>query len=307
MASPSGCFKPALYGCLGLIGLLVLLLAIGLGLAWYGAERQDPVAITTGEDLAPPTGAVPLPDLAGGLVVLDIGQAEVRIEPAAPDQAAAVHASFDRRAYELVDRYEEQDDGSWVYRLSFRRTVPWFETLLQGLLGRGTQPRLEILLPPDQPLSLDLDLQQGGAEVELGGLWLREASFTVRQGGLALAVGRPLREPMERLVLAGKMGGVSATGLGNASPRELTVDYRMGGADLDLDGAWRGDCRGSFAVHMGGISLNVPEELTVVDAAADTAGAPVRLEEPAERREAPAPTLRITTRASRGEVEVRRY
>lgn len=307
MSKSSGFLKPALYGCLGLIGVVVLILLVSLGLAWHGTSRRDIADRTTdaGVEMA---AAMPT-DSAPGRVVMDVGQVEFVMRPAAPGEVPSTNARYDRQAYELVDSFETLPDGTWAYHMRFQRTIPWLQAILQDLMRRekGQGPRIEVLLPADSPIALALNLHQGGAEVELGGLWLTEAHLEVNQGGIALSINEPLHEPLDYLALRSRMGGVSASRLGNASPRVLDVDCRMGGADIDLRGAWRGDCRGRFAVRMGGISLTAPAELAVREVATGRLDDPAPLEVPAAEREHGTATLWYESRASMGEVEVRQH
>ena len=64
---------------------------------------------------------------------------------------------------------------------------------------RGTSPSVHIFLPPDVPISLDLDLREGGARVELGEMWLTEADIDFNRCGFQLEVSEPLRAPMDLL------------------------------------------------------------------------------------------------------------
>ena len=84
----------------------------------------------------------------------------------------------------------------------------------------------------------EIRLRQGGFEAELGGLWLTDADIVFRKGGFSLDISEPLKEPLQRLKINGAMGGFEADNLGNASPKVVDVQCRMGGAEIDL----RGQC-----------------------------------------------------------------
>ena len=146
-------------------------------------------------------------------------------------------------------------------------------------------------------------MEKGGFEAELGGLWITETDIRYAMGGFSLDVSDPLREPMESLTIQGKMGGFEAGGLGNASPRVLTVDCQMGGADIDLRGDWLRDCDISLAVRMGGMAVIVPDEVEVEGVPGSLPGG----EEPELRRadrELSPPLLRFSLSQSMGEIEI---
>jgi hypothetical protein len=311
MNSPSGCFKPAMYGCLGLLGLLVLLALVTMTVAWNNVSKQDvveqqstaPVAGRMATDEAPSGTAEPALQpirKAPGRVVLDLGQGEFFVRPAAPGEGLTIEARYDKQTCELVESFEVLPDSTWVYRVQYRRTISALQAIAQSILGGETPSRVTVSLPPEVPLDLVLSIRQGGGEIDLGGLWLREVSIECHQGGLAADFSSPLREPVRQLALRSRMGGISVSRVGNASPLDLSIDTSMGGGDVDLSGQWRNDCRGRFSVSMGGMSVSIPEALTVRDLA-EIGDQPL-----AEAVETRAPTIWVETSASRGEIEVER-
>ena len=102
---------------------------------------------------------------------------------------------------------------------------------------------------------------------------------------------------MERLSIVGSMGGFEASSLGNASPRELEVDFSMGGMDLDLRGRWAGDSDISLRSSMGGGVLRLPRDVRIEGLATSRIGDPTETEvEP--------PTLRFSVSSDMGNLEI---
>lgn len=306
MASAKGCFKNTLLGCLGLIAIAVIFGAIMAGLAWKdrgkGGQVEQEVSPTVTASEAVPTATVDpalLTTRYPGRVILDLGQGEFQINPAAPGAGLSARARFDSEVHTITESYEVRPDSSWVYQLGFHQTMPGLQALFRALMGNDTDARIEIFLPPDVPIELVVGLEQGGGEAELGGLWVTTADFSFKQGGFVLGIREPLREPMDRLRLHGRMGGVELERLGNASPRVLDIDCGMGGADVDLRGAWRNDCDAHLAVKMGGLAVSVPRDMIVVGDR-ELASTLARTD-----TEVPQPTLRLTVEESMGEVEVK--
>jgi hypothetical protein len=304
MERKPGCLKYTMFGCLGLIAVVVLVVGISAIVAWVQldkgevADRELTPAVATAErDLAVagPVGRAVRP----GRLILDFAHGGFTLEPAKPGQPLHVEARYDTEAFQLEEASETLADSSWVYRLSFRRKIPWLQLVFRRLMGGGHDPEIDVFVPPDYPLALEVAVEEGGFEAELGGLWITEADLHYAKGGFELKVSEPLREPMERLVIHGRMGGIDAAGLGNASPRTLTVGCTMGGADLDLRGAWVRDCDIGLAVTMGGVSVEVPRDVIV--AGIEESGLSRRREE----GEASLPVLRFATAAKMGEIEIR--
>ena len=311
MAQARGCLKNTLIGCGALIGLLILLMVVMAGLAFFARNQggqverdavvsadKDPSAITVQDPVA-------LTRTHPGRVVLDLAQGEFILEPAAPGEGLSATASFDSEVHSLTQGFSVQPDSSWTSHITFRRTMPALQALFRQLMGGDTSASITIALPADVPIELVVRLEQGGGEAEIGGLWLRTADFDFRQGGFELSVDEPLREPLERLRLHGRMGGVSVSRLGNASPLVLDVDCGMGGADIGLKGEWRNDCDARFRVRMGGMAITLPANLAL-----ETVGdLPEDLRLPVlgqGQAEVPLPVLRARIEQSMGEIELQR-
>jgi hypothetical protein len=312
-----GCF-----GCLGCVGLIVFLAASLVGIAWLNARSEEPESrvLTHPSPAAPASPAEPAPapvapvggaepaptetkeaPLArtAGKVVLDLADGEFHVEPGAAGEPIRVEASYDRNSFELEERSETADDGSWIYEVSFRhkKSASGLLNVLQRFFSKGN-PKVVIHLPPDVPLALETTIRHGGAQVELGGLRLSSCAIAVTSGGMELGFGSPLPEPMERLEIRTDMGGAEINDVGNASPRVLDVEFRMGGMELDLTGEWRADAEISVEGSMGGAEVRLPSNARIE-------GVPGRKFEGPATGETKLPTLRFKTSSAMGEIEFR--
>jgi len=295
MSIKRGCLKPTLFGCLGLLVFGFLFMGISAFLAWRGLDRQR----VEDHEMTPViSGTSRGREAIAGRVILDLGQGEFQIKPARAGEGVRVEARYDQAVYELVENFEVLPDSSWVYGVRFRRTMPALQALFRALMGGDTDSYVHVYLPPDIEIALEVLVQQGGFEAELGGLWISEADVGFKMGGFSLSVGEPLRKPMERMSIKGRMGGFEAERLGNASPRSLSIDCKMGGADVDLRGAWLQDCDIQLTVRMGGMSVMVPDEVDVVGI--PTLGSGLLRKDP----EIPQTVLRFSVSESMGEIEV---
>ncbi len=274
-------------GCLMLVGVVALMIGVFFGSAWVGVRSEEVEDRVLTPEI--PHGGKP------GKVVLRLSAGDFRVRPADPGEALRVEAKYDRLTYDMQERLETREDG-WTYELEFERTGHIVMSLLKGLVG-GAGSKIDVYLPPDVPLDLELRVKQGQAEVELGGLWLTETEIEFAQGGFVLEFDEPLREPLERLAFHGSMGGFMASGVGNASPRRLEVECGMGGMELDLRGQWVVNSEITIRVSQGGGELRLPRDVEIVGL--QTSRSDLRTEAEVQR-----PTLTFTVSSDRGELEI---
>lgn len=274
----AGWLKWGCAGCGALLGLVVLIvLGVG-GFAWRMARSQKvedqvlthdlpapPEAPAGGAPAAPPADQGAGAALEGSVarVVLDLSHAEFRIEPAKEGEPLRVEARYDASSYELREATERPEGGPWTYRVTFRRSAPGLLVLASRLFGAAS-PEVTVFLPPGSPIVLEIQLQDGGMEGELDGLWLQAAEVDLRRGGLVWSIDEPLRAPVDHLSVHASMGGVVLSGLGNASPRRLDLDVHMGGVQLDLRGRWTADADVRITSRMAGGVVRLPEDVRVL-------------------------------------------
>jgi hypothetical protein len=306
-----GCRTGFKFGCLGCLAFLLFLIAITaivFGIAWNQVKNEmveeqkltkvlaapEPVGIED-QSLEVPTEFV-VSEPAGS-VVLDLRNTVFEIRPAQPGQPLSVEARFDINDYGLKESFDEgATEEGWTYEISFRQTSDSYAlTALKELLG-GTKPKVKILLPRDVLYDLELDVMQGGADVELGGLWLSDVDIRFLQGGGAVEFDEPLQQPAQSLAIQFSQGGGAVESIGNASPSELEVSFSMGGGYVDLRGPWQQDADITIDQSMGGVSLQLPRNVVLRGIGRhDT-------EEPAEGGEE-VPVLRFSTSSHFGELE----
>ncbi len=274
-------------GCLVVVGLIVLVVGVLFGTARFGVSSEEVEDRVLTPEI--PDGANP------GRVVLRLSAGEFRVRPADPGEPLHIEARYDRQSYELREHLETGAD-SWTYELEFERTGHIVMSMLKGFLG-GTSSRVDVFLPRDVPLELELWVKQGQVKVQLGGLWLTAVEAEFQQGGFELEFDEPLHEPLGRLVLHGSMGGFVASGLGNASPRRLEVDFSMGGMQLDLRGPWVADSEITIRTTQGGGVIRLPRDVEIVGL--ETSRTAIRGD-----AELPRPTLTFSVSNDRGELEI---
>jgi hypothetical protein len=306
-----GCRKWLLFGCLGCLALVVQLIMISsivFGVAWYRAKNEevekrqlsptlpfrdidrwhdDAARIPGNLDAIPPAGRV----------ILDLRHSTFFIRPAARGEPLRIEAEFDTQSYGLTESFEEAtDESGWTYEVSFERTAgSYFLTTLKELVS-GSRPRVKVYLPLDIPFDLELQIVQGGAEVELGGLWLDTIDIDFLQGGGAVEISKPLVVPVDYLGVDFTQGGGAIEGIAYASPRRLDVGFNMGGGFVDLHGTWLRDSEINIDQNMGGATVRLPRD--VIIRGLDRPGM-----RPPPETEIPPPVLTIATSSSFGNLE----
>lgn len=311
-AKGGGCKTAFKFGCLGCLAFLLLLIAISaivFGIAWNQVQKEEVETTELTQVLSVPEAAgvedgpleVPsefVVEEPAGRVVLDLRNTVFEIRPAQPGEPLKVVAKFDINDYGLTESFDEGSvEEGWTYEVSFRRTSDSYAlTALKELLG-GTKPKVKIFLPGDVLYDLELDVMQGGAEVELGGLWLSDVDIRFLQGGGAVEFGEPLRQPAESVAIQFSQGGGAIEGIGNASPSKVDVSFSMGGGYIDLRGPWQQDAEITIDQSMGGVSLQLPSDVVLRGIGRHNT------EEPAERGEE-VPVLRFSTSSHYGELEI---
>ena len=297
--------KWALYGCLGCLGIVVLLVLCGaiiVGVAYVQVGKEQVEQHLSTQELPTFVAAeaenteqlAPVPQ--AGRVVLDLTRTEFHIRPLQPGEEMRVEATYDKNSFELIESLEQTEGEGWTYRVRFAASGSNMMALLKQLFG-GIKPEVSVFLPTDVPIHLELELSEGGGDLDLSGMWLTELDVQFNKGGLELSVDEPLLYPAERISLQGAMSGMDISRLGNASPRRLDVGLEMGGLNLDLRGQWLNDSDISITTHMGGTAVQLPRDVTIIGL--DSGG----LQIPKET-EIPLPTLRFTTSVTSGEIEV---
>lgn len=257
MATRGAVLKYGCFGCLGLVVLVLVVLLVVSGTAYFTArpERVESHQLTPGI----PT-KIAGEGSAGGRVVLTVQEAELHIVPVASGEPLRVEGRYDVNAFALEGELvpAEGRDNAWIYRATFGRAER--SGAFAGLVSvaRGSTARIDVFLPADVPLDLKLNMQEGGAFVRLGGLWLRTADIEVESGAIDLDVDKPLREPMESLSIRTGRAGALLNHLGNASPQRFDLSYSMGQLDMDLGGQWLADAEITISGGMGGGVVHLP-------------------------------------------------
>jgi len=257
MATGGARIKYGCFGCLGLVALVLVVVLVVFGAAYLTARPVQVEDRVLTPEIPSEIGGE---GSAGGRVVITIQEAELHVESVDSGEPLRVEGRYDVNAFALEGELTPgvNSDSAWIYRATFGRAER--SGAFPGLfsLVRGSTARIDVFLPADVPLDLVLNMQEGGAVVRLGGLWLRTAAIELESGAVDLSVDEPLREPMKSLSIRTAKVGALLNRLGNASPRRLDVSYRAGHIDMDLGGQWLADAEITINGGTGGGVVHLP-------------------------------------------------
>lgn len=122
---------------------------------------------------------------------------------------------------------------------------------------------LELSLGSGVPLDLSLKFGAAEANLELGGLRIREASISTGASQTRLTFSQPNPEVCKALVLEVGAAQFRAIGLANLNAERLRVSGGVGEVTLDFTGEWRTNMTADIEMGLGALTLRVPRGIGV--------------------------------------------
>lgn len=184
-------------------------------------------------------------------VEIEYGAGHLEITPGVGNLLYRANVRYDADAFEPVTAYA---DGRLKLGLDGRH-------IRGGDLETG---RLELQLGPSVPVDLDLEFGAAEADLELGGLRVREARIKTGASTTELRVSRPNLEVCESIDIEVGAATFEATQLGNLNAERLSLKGGVGEITLDFTGDWRTDMAADIGVGLGALNLRVPDRKSVV-------------------------------------------
>jgi hypothetical protein len=227
-------------------GRFALALAVGaaLGLA-EGAHAQDWRTVSSARQRL---GEQALD------VRLDYGAGVLRVEPASGG---------------LLYRFEMRYDGDQFRPVTeYDRAAGRLHLGVEGTDRRGNRDirdggRASLALNPEVATRLGLQFGAGEAQVELGGLSLREVDLSTGASETRVSFSSPNRIPAETVKMAAGAASLRVAGLGNARAARYEFEGGVGETVLDFGGRWDRSASARVEMGMGSVTLRFPRELGV--------------------------------------------
>jgi hypothetical protein len=133
---------------------------------------------------------------------------------------------------------------------------------VRGGRSKSHMNRLDLALTPDTPLDLELTFGAVEAQIELGGLKIRNAHISTGASETTIRVSKPNTERCELFKLHVGAAEFNAYGLGNTNAERFEFAGGAGEFLLDFSGEWRGgDMHADINMGLGELTLRVPRSL----------------------------------------------
>lgn len=123
--------------------------------------------------------------------------------------------------------------------------------------------RLEVGLPQNTPIALELKLGAAEARLDLGGLELERISYQTGASDTQIRFSEPNRRIAEYCSFKIAAAALRLNDLGNARCERINVSGGIGDLKLDFSGEWTHDASADVNVGLGGVEINVPDHIGV--------------------------------------------
>lgn len=181
----------------------------------------------------------------------------LHLQAAPPGDLYSMRLGFDAERFAPVARYTVADG-----RLTLGTT-----TLGSGgfrvVDHRQLEQQASVLLAPDIPLDLAIDLGAGVGDIDLGGLQLASATIRSAASRTSISVSTPNPGHCTTLDVNAGASEISTDRLGNARCAEIRFEGGVGKATLDLSGQWHDALRVRAHMALGELHLVFPKDAGV--------------------------------------------
>jgi len=125
---------------------------------------------------------------------------------------------------------------------------------------------IQVTIPQDRLLDLDLVVHQGQSDIDLGGLTLSAVRIELLSGDHELTFSSPVRRDIDQVQVRASRGEFNLRGLASIRAREFLFRGSAGSWELEFDGNWREepDSVVSFEASMGDLVVRLPSHLKLL-------------------------------------------
>ena len=183
-------------------------------------------------------------------VNVEYGAGRLTITPGAENSLFRATLRYDANVFRPVSEYR---DGELKLGVSGGK-----------ISGRNMRSgRLDLALGTAVPLDLNLQFGAAEADVELGGLRIREAEIKTGASRTNVRVSKANPESCSSARFEVGAASFEVEGLGNLNCGDISFSGGVGDVILDLTGAWRRDTDIEIDMGLGSLTLRVPRDLGI--------------------------------------------
>jgi hypothetical protein len=196
----------------------------------------------------------PLGNEAAFQADVDIDVCALEIQGGGSSNLYSFNLEYDKAHYQPDAHY---DAGSAQFALKLQGTHKG------GIRSETDNNRLQLKLTEAIPLRLKVHMGVGEARLVLSRLRVSRLDLEGGVGSVRINTYDANPVTCDEIRLRNGVGSLDAVGLGNLNFRVLDFEGGVGGANLDLSGAWKQDAELRIQVGLGGVNLRVPRDLGV--------------------------------------------
>lgn len=187
-------------------------------------------------------------------VHVEYGAGVLNVRPAEPGSLYRMELRYDQAVIEPRTHYE---DG--ILEIGMDRVGRGIR--INSRDGSGQQ--LDLELSREIPLTLELEFGAARANLDLGGLSIRELEVETGASDTRIDVSAPNPVQLELASFEAGAANLVATGLGNLNAERIRLEAKAGKATLDFGGEWQRDAEVDLALDLGAVELRFPRGLGV--------------------------------------------
>jgi archaellin len=218
-----------------------------------------------------------LPRIEVQVPTIEVGELQHKRETVRPDGVDHLKVEITFGAGELEIEAGNPDvlfSGDFHYNVSRWEPKVEYEdgvlTVQQGETGDNlgvptgnTRNEWELEFTPQVPLAMEIHMGAGRGDLDLTGLQLTELEVKSGAGAFDLRFNEANQAVLETFALETGASRVEVRGIGNASPRRMTVRGGVGDISLDFTGEWARSAEIDITAGVGSITLRLPDNVGV--------------------------------------------
>ncbi len=179
----------------------------------------------------------------------DLGAGEFTVTSKDMKEAAMIDIMYDSRRVDYMIDYEEKRGTCYIDLESEHRSSTNIDT---------DDNKWDIVLSKRYTTSIDMDIGACDANIDLGGIPLKELKLDVGAASGVLEFSEPNPIRLEELDIDAGASSVEIHQLGNANFEYFKFDGGVGSFDLDLRGEYTGESVVSIDIGLGSADITMP-------------------------------------------------